>query len=41
MIRNIIDGMRDGNFSFLILVVGAAQLAVMTWNAMKPRRDDG
>lgn len=29
MIKAIIDGMMNGNFSFAILIVGIAQLAVM------------
>ena len=32
MIENILNGMVDGNFSFLILVVGILQLIVMIIN---------
>ena len=39
MIRNIIDGMRDANFSFLILVVGIAQLVVMIKNGRVNKKD--
>ncbi len=33
--QTIIDEMAKGNFSFLILVVGALQLGVMIYNAKK------
>lgn len=39
MIKNIIDGMYQGNFSFLILVVGIAQLIVMMLKMKTDRRD--
>lgn len=32
MIRNIINEMHNGNFSFLILIVGVVQLIVMIKN---------
>ena len=35
--QTIIDEMAKGNFSFLILVVGALQLGVMIYNAKKKK----
>ena len=35
--QTIIDEMTKGNFSFLILVVGALQLGVMIYNAKKKK----
>ena len=35
MIETIIDEMRRGNFSFLILVVGVIQVGVMIWRKRK------
>ena len=35
MIKAIITEMTRGNFSFLILVVGIVQIALMVWNGRK------
>ena len=41
MIQTILEEMRSGNFSFLILVVGIVQLIVMTRNSRGAGRESG